>query len=175
MSFIYMSQQTTTLFIQAMVNNAIYKHANNQSKYSLNQILSAGFLFSIISAILIIVIFWNSKGYIFNKLKISIEAKEYAREYLFYMIPFLILYNILQYFVYVFYALNLPVRNIVIFAMIIILNIIFNYIGVQILNLGIISVTLASGLSIACLLPFIYIRARKSNIFLNFTHDNKNV
>ena len=93
MSFIYMSQQIITLFVQSMVNNSLYQSKGTINK-DFNQIASLGLLLSIFVAVVVVSSFWLMKDIILNSLHIDIEAKNYALEYLVFMLPFFILYNI---------------------------------------------------------------------------------
>jgi Na+-driven multidrug efflux pump len=80
------------------------------------------------------------------------------------MIPFFIIFAVQQYFSYILYAIGLSKINFIYFVVIIILNTIFNFIGVKLLNLGVQGIALASSLSIICVLPIYIVICIKNNV-----------
>ena len=169
MSFIYMSQQIITLFVQSMVNNSLYQSKGTINK-DFNQIASLGLLLSIFVAVVVVSSFWLMKDIILNSLHIDIEAKNYALEYLVFMLPFFILYNIFQYFVYILYAINKGKYNLILVIIIILCNVIFNYSGVYLFHWGVKSIALASCLSVIVVIPIYYFIISRNNIQL-FTYN----
>jgi Na+-driven multidrug efflux pump len=166
MAYIYMSQYIITLFSQSMINNAIYHIPNRGEDF--NKLISIGFFYCLFLAIMVSLVFYFSKEFLISFFKISQEAKQFAFDYLSFMIPFLIVFSVSQYVVYVVYALKLAKFNIFYFFAIIILNIIFNFIAYK-LSLGVKGIALASGLAVVFVIPWALWNLKKHAIVFVFT------
>ncbi len=167
-SLIYMIQRIIVLFVQSLVDNSLYKYTqiNNNYKYS----LLFGFVFSIVLSIIISLIFFSSKEFILSFFKINPNAKFYALQYIDYMILFLIIFSIQQYFHYILYSLKLAKLNLIIMIYMVILNFIFNYVSFYILKLGVIGIAIASNLALLFTLPiYIYIIVKKKMWFFKIS------
>ena len=167
-SLIYMIQRIIVLFVQSLVDNSLYKYTqiNNNYKYS----LLFGFVFSIVLSIIISLIFFSSKEFILSFFKINPNAKFYALQYIDYMILFLIIFSIQQYFHYILYSLKLAKLNLIIMIYMVALNFIFNYISFYILKIGVVGIAIASNLALLFTLPiYIYIIVKKKMWFFKIS------
>ena len=154
MALLYLSQYILTLFAQSMVTNATYFDLENKKEFSKH--IGACILISIGITCIMALLFLTFKNNIINSFHISEGAKTYASTYLTYMVPFLFLFGIQQYFTYVIYTLGLAKLNLLIIILIVSLNTIFDYTSTQILHLGVAGIALASACSIICVLPIYY-------------------
>jgi Na+-driven multidrug efflux pump len=170
-SLIYMIQRIITLFVSAMIDNSLYHYANLDKNYK--DSLFVSFILTILLAIIVSILFFYYKNFILSFFKINPKAKEFALIYINYMIPFLIIYGIQQFFSYLLYTLKLAKLNLFIIFGIIIFNFIFNYVS-NILNYGVKGIAIASNLAIICSIPFYLWILYKNNVYLfKFINLNK--
>jgi Na+-driven multidrug efflux pump len=170
-SLIYMIQRIIALFVSAMIDNSLYHYTNFDKSYKDSLLIN--FVFTIVLAIIVSILFFYYKNFILSFFKINPKAKEFALNYINYMIPFLIIYGIQQFFSYLLYTLKLAKLNLFIIIGIIILNFIFNYIS-NLLSYGVKGIAIASNLAIICSIPFYILILYKNNIYLfKFININK--
>lgn len=166
MAILYMSQNMVTLFAQAMVNNALYRSSKQTKDF--NKIISAGFILSVGVSFLIAIGFFIAKDYLIMLFKIDTEAKRYALQYITYMIPFFLVYNIEQYLTYTLYALKLARLNFLYIACILLFNTLFNYIAVVVFHMETSGIAMSSTLSIIIILPLYFIFAARHKVKFTF-------
>lgn len=166
-----MVQNIVTVFSQSMVTNASYKDPSLGKNF--RDTISLGFYVTLIISFIICIIIFFFQNNILDKVKISAEAKEYASIYMINMIPFFIIFGIQQYFSYILYSLGLSKINFIYFVVIIVLNTIFNFIGIKYLHLGAAWIAWASSLSIICVLPIYIIICIKNNVSIKLIGFNK--
>ncbi|MFL1781159.1 MATE family efflux transporter [Candidatus Hepatincolaceae symbiont of Richtersius coronifer] len=155
--FIYIIQGIFTQFCQSMVNNCVYLYAKNDSTVNVNynNTLFAGFIISILLSLILVTLLFIFKDNLFFIFKKSLddEAKKYALKYIIYMIPFFILLNMEQYFSYILYSLNLARFKFLFIIAIFILNILFNYLAVEVFQAGVSGIAISSSLSVLAIFP----------------------
>ncbi len=166
MGIVYLCQSILTTFSQSMVNNAVFRHLDNKKDF--NATLSAGFIYSVIVSILVSIVLFYLQTHLLQYFKISKEASSYALTYMLYIIPFYILFNIEQYFMYILYTLKLAKLNLLYICIIVSLKILFNYIFIYHLDLGIKSIALSSSISVLLILPLYILLCKAKGIFITF-------
>ncbi len=166
-----MIQNIVTIFSQSMVSNALYRDPTLGKLFK--SIASLGFIVTILLSLILCVVIYFLQYSLISKVNINNEAKVYASAYIINLIPFFMIFAIQQYFSYILYVIGLSKINFIYFVVIIILNTIFNLIGVKVLNLGVEWIAWASSLSVLCVLPVYIFICIKNNVNISIININK--
>lgn len=165
MPYIYMLQNILTLISQSMITSNLY-YCSNSSKYHIG--IAWNLILTITISGLLILILLLSKDYLLLKVNINHQAKLFSQQYLTFIIPFFFFYGIQQYYSYLFYAHQKYVTNLVLITIILILNIILDFISINWLHYGIIGIAIASSLAIIITLPIYIIYAKRYKLYMMF-------
>lgn len=168
---VFLVQTLIGYFITSQLDNALFYSSNNTAKFNAN--LSAVFILNLLLAIIIIIIGLIFAKYFIASLKLNATQKLLALQYLYFMLPFVLFFAVYQFCSYVLYSINKPYYNLSFTALIIILNIILNYIFINYTNLQIKGIALASAFSIIIVLPLYITTIFKNNIIIKITNINK--